>query len=97
MKRPGTPGTSYIPVVFLNPRLPTRCSFTCGRGPVASPETALDDCDVGVVPACGEAVDAGALGCRIGLLPPPPPQALSKLNRSTAAKIRIAINIHDAG
>jgi hypothetical protein len=79
--------------------LPARCSFTCGKGPVASPEAALDACDAGVVPACGEAADAGALavGWRIGLLSPPPLQALSKPTRSTAAKIRIAINIHDAG
>src|SRR4051812_15248811 len=97
MKRPGTPGTSYIPVISLNARLPTRASFSCGSGPVASPVTALDDCDVGVVAACAAGVEAEALGWRIGLLSPPPPQALSKLTRSTAAKIRIVINIHDAG
>src|SRR5687767_8273477 len=97
MKRPGTPGTSYIPVMFLKPRLPTRCSFTCGSGPVASAVTALDDCHTGVADGRGDEAGGAGVDSTRGSLSPPPPQALSSVNKSAPRKIRSAINIHDEG
>src|SRR4051794_5127240 len=94
-KRPGVPGTSYMPVMFLNViGFATRCSLTCGSGPVMSPDTELDDCDVAVPAGPGED-GSGAVGWARGLLSPPP-QALKRTAMSTAAKSRTRIYVHDA-